>query len=168
MEPFGIQEVLSETFGVPIEWFTFPEVLPYFIIPLIGLILMWYAFFSKIKIFRKVIVNVGISVIIALVNSFLIGKYSPTFTTIASFGIAILIAGRLTGWRILATLVIVGMVFFLTSRFTIFGMMGYFIVITAVIMLMGEPERFKMKLIIFIVAFILIVIILPSMFQPVF
>ncbi len=110
----AFQEFVSSNFGIPAEWFQFPLIIFYFIIPLVSLIFMWYILLSRrIRIFRNSFVNFMLALLIAVINSSLIAVLSPTFA------IAIGLGGTTFFWRrfslltIIISFLVASIVFFL-------------------------------------------------------
>jgi len=117
----------SRTFGVPMEIFRWPYVLFYFIIPLIGLIYLWYTFLDKkLRIFRSSsTANFGIAVILSFVSCPIIVVGSPFILAVAAGG-SVLLREKITLRRIvigIAVALIVGIIVQLLMAFSL-RMMG--------------------------------------------
>lgn len=112
---YQIENFLSQFFRLPNDWFTFPSIIFYFIVPLISLVALWYKFLQKkLRIFRNSGVNFGISIIISFFSSFLIGIFGPAHVTGVAIGGTILVMGRFTFLRIIisiAAAIIIGMIY---------------------------------------------------------
>ncbi len=64
---FGwIRWILENVFGLPSEWTVFPEFLYYFILPLLGIMVIVYGFLNNMKIFDNDRLNIILAVIIGL------------------------------------------------------------------------------------------------------
>lgn len=88
------------------EWFSFPSIIFYFIIPLISLVILWYKLLQeKLRIFRRSGINFGIAIIISFFSSFIIRLFGPGWVTAVGVGGTILVMGRLTFIRMILTFV---------------------------------------------------------------
>jgi hypothetical protein len=102
-----LENALSQIFGIPMEWFLFPNIVFYFIIPLIVLIVMWYIFLEKkLRIFRRSAPNFGLSLVLGFFSTPLIALATPLFVTPIAIGITILVMGRFSFWRIIISIVV--------------------------------------------------------------
>ncbi len=102
---------MSSTFGLPPEWFNGLPFVFYFLIPILGLIFLWYTFLQKrLGIFRgKDSINFMLAVLISLMSSFVIKMLTPTFTLAIAIGAGVLLWGRFSLKRIIAGLVLAWM-----------------------------------------------------------
>jgi hypothetical protein len=111
-------QFLSQTFNLPSSWFSFPNIIFYFIIPLIGLTTLYYMIINKkLRIFHSGGICFVIALIMAFLSSFLIGIFSPTLITALTFGAAVLFWGYGFGLKkiILAIAIVVIIFFFYPS-----------------------------------------------------
>ena len=98
---------LSNLFNLPQNYFVFPNVILYFILPFIAAVYFWFTILDKkIRIFkRKSTVNFFIALSIAFFNSFMIRFFSPNIMVPGFVAAAFFInSGRGSWKRFLITL----------------------------------------------------------------
>ncbi len=92
------KNALSQIFNIPMEWFEFPSIIFYFIIPFTALIAMWLVFMTnKIRFFRNSAVNAVLSFFFAFFSLWIVVLIGPSLTVAMAVSICILVmGGRIT------------------------------------------------------------------------
>ena len=117
-------QVLSELFNLPSGYFTYPNVVFYFLLPFIAATYFWYILLSKkLRIFkRSPFVNFVIAFTISFLNAFMIASTYPSLT-VSFFVAAAFFIG--SGWTLRRFLIMVGIFFFI--QFVYSSLMSSFI-----------------------------------------
>lgn len=102
-----IPKILSRFLDIPSSYFTFPNIIFYFIIPYIAATYFWYVIFQyKIRIFRRNRgVNMGLAFFISFFNVAMAAAFPPAISVPFFVACALLLAGRWTGKRVLLSIV---------------------------------------------------------------
>jgi len=111
-------QFLSQTFNLPSSWFSFPNIIFYFIIPIIGLTTLYYMIINKkLRIFHSGVICFVIALMMAFLSSFIIVIFTPTVVAALAFGATVLFWGYSFGWKkiILAIVIVVTILFFYPS-----------------------------------------------------
>lgn len=109
----SILNFLSSVFGLPFQWFGFPQIIFFFIIPLVALIFLWVFLLNKLNIFKNSTVNFVLGTIVALVSTIFIRISTPPVIVALSVGSCLFLSGRLNLWRIIGTAALFAITFFL-------------------------------------------------------
>jgi hypothetical protein len=108
-----VTDFLSGTFGIPADWFAGPQVIPFFIIPMITLVIFWYVFLNdKLRVFKNSFINFVLALAISLMSSSMLAALTPVYVVAASVGGIFLVMGNITFFRIILTAIIVFAVIF--------------------------------------------------------
>jgi len=103
----SILNLLSSIFILPTYWFGFPQVIFFFIIPLIGLISLWTILLTRfLRIFQSSGANFGIAVILSLLSTPLIRVFTPTYIMAITVGASFIFYGEVKAWKMIAALIL--------------------------------------------------------------
>lgn len=103
-----ITDVFSSFFNIPANYFTFPNIIFYFIIPFIAATYFWYVVLRhKLRLFRNSsAVNGILAFFIAFFNVTLLSMIPPFFSVPVFIGFAILLSGSFSWKRIILCIAI--------------------------------------------------------------
>lgn len=106
--------ILSSVFSIPSNYFTFPNIIFYFIIPFICAVWFWYVLLSKkVRIFRSSNwINGVLAFVISFFNVTMLQWMPPSMWVPVLVGISFLLSGNFSGKRLIAALIIGGIIAF--------------------------------------------------------
>ncbi len=112
----NIPKILSTFFNIPSSYFTFPNIIFYFIVPFLSGVYFWHSVLKyKIRIFwRSDSVNYILAFLIAFFNIAALTIFPPILLVTFSVSCGVLLAGQFTGKRILlaiATAVLIWLIY---------------------------------------------------------
>lgn len=103
----NIFNFLSGTFGLPVEWLGFPQIIFFLVIPLAGLIILWSTFLNHfLRIFKSSTVNHGIAIILSLLSTIFIRIFTPTYIMGIAVGGSFIFYGQIKLWKMIVSLVL--------------------------------------------------------------